>query len=90
MPSHGHDATITAVDGHTHTRNYRTGIGSGSMVTPATETTSGRNVINNAEIPNLNSAGNHTHTAVIFSTGGGTPHNNMQPYVVVNYWIRTA
>ena len=60
------------------------------MESPAVETTTGRDVSNNAGIPNLNSAGGHTHTAVISSTGGNTPHNNMQPYVVVNYWVRTA
>jgi hypothetical protein len=29
-------------------------------------------------------------TAVNQSSGGGLPHNNVQPYVVVNMWKRTA
>lgn len=36
----------------------------------------------------INSAGEHTHTFTTQSTGGGQPHNNMQPYLVVNYLIR--
>jgi microcystin-dependent protein len=30
-----------------------------------------------------------THSHVIGSTGGGQTHNNIQPYVVVNYIIKT-
>lgn len=37
-----------------------------------------------------NSAGNHTHSITINNTGGNTPHNNMQPYLVVYIFKRTA
>lgn len=33
---------------------------------------------------------NHTHTITVKNTGGGKAHNNMQPYLVVNIWKRTA
>lgn len=36
----------------------------------------------------LSSAGNHNHTFVTNAVGGGQPHNNMQPYLVVNYIIK--
>ena len=35
-------------------------------------------------------AGGHSHSCSIGSTGGGQAHNNMQPYLVVNIWKRTA
>lgn len=35
-------------------------------------------------------AGGHVHVCSIGNTGGGKAHNNMQPYLVVNIWKRTA
>lgn len=35
-------------------------------------------------------AGGHGHSCSIGNTGGDKPHNNMQPYLVVNIWKRTA
>ena len=35
-------------------------------------------------------AGDHTHIASIKNTGSGTPHNNMQPYIAVYCWLRSA
>lgn len=37
-----------------------------------------------------NEAGAHSHSCSIGNTGGGQAHNNMQPYLVVNIWKRTA
>ncbi len=34
--------------------------------------------------------GGHTHTINVGSTGSGTAHNNMPPYLAVNIWKRTA
>ena len=34
------------------------------------------------------SSGSNT-TSRLNNTGGGQAHNNLQPYVVVNYWVRT-
>lgn len=36
------------------------------------------------------SAGSHTHSIAIDNTGDGKAHNNMQPYLAVNIWKRTA
>ena len=43
-----------------------------------------------AWIGETNEAGSHSHSCSIGNTGGGQAHNNMQPYLVVNIWKRTA
>lgn len=42
----------------------------------------------NTNILKTSTSGNHTHD--ISSVGGDEPHENRQPYVVVNRWKRTA
>lgn len=37
----------------------------------------------------INASGDHAHTVTINSEGSGLPHNNMQPFLVVNYIIKT-
>lgn len=37
----------------------------------------------------VNSDGAHTHTITTDATGGGSSHNNMPPFLVVNYIIKT-
>ena len=37
---------------------------------------------------NTNASGEHTHNISIDAVGGNKPHNNMPPYLVMNYIIR--
>lgn len=105
MPSHLHatdahahtfSGTTSTNGSHSHTTasrayGYETfsweGYGVGSR-------SSGQNIV----YPPTNSAGDHTHTYSgttsnaspnTQNTGGGLAHNNLQPYIVLNYIIKT-
>lgn len=73
--SHSHG--ISATDGHVHTITMGDAGGHSHTVS-------------------VNSNGDHSHTvsvnsaiAVNQNTGGGLAHNNLQPYIVLNYIIKT-
>lgn len=71
-----------AVGGHTHYVNGTTGSG-------------GSNHIHSVDIPAFSgysggkTATNNATTATNQNTGGGGAHNNIQPYIVLNYIIKT-
>lgn len=83
MPSHNHSGSTASAGSHTHYFSYASGWGQGAdgyirmhEGTGKTKTTS--------------SSGSHSHTVSIDSAGGGSAHNNMQPYLSVYMWKRTA
>ena len=105
MPSHVHDGT-TAQDGsHSHTLslcttsvkegiqymypydynnftiimlNYQSDVSQREWYSPTDK------------ILSVNNTGNHNHSFLTNSTGLSSPHNNMQPYLAVYMWYRTA
>ena len=90
IPSHNHTGSINTAGEHTHTH-------------PGWQMKSGiRHQDGCSAIPQrgdqgdysgtytFSTAGNHTHTVTINSTGSGQPHNNLQPYISVYMWNRTA
>lgn len=87
---HNHDSATSSSDGnHTHTLTRKSGSGTSTGVVRgnATATADGT----------TDAGGTHSHTVDLpayvgnsGSTGGGTPANNLQPYLVVYMWKRTA
>lgn len=43
-----------------------------------------------SKVITIPSAGTHTHTITVNSAGSSTAHNNIQPYISVYIWRRTA
>jgi microcystin-dependent protein len=94
--SHSHTSNATGGQG-----NYGLALANGSNTVEDTDNSSGElNVwtvpgaltINNSgdhtHTLTTGSSGNHNHTVTINNTGGGQAHENMPPYVVVNYIIK--
>ena len=76
MPSHTH-----IQNGHSHGISHLFSGGAGGSQTLVTKSDDRKDTYT----PSTDSA-----TATNQNTGGGQPHNNMPPYLVVSMWIRTA
>jgi microcystin-dependent protein len=84
MPSHTHTGTTSSNGSHDHyVNNIRTtGSGTGAFAESWGGGSGNRDVRTDAQ-------GAHTHTFTTAATGGGLAHNNFQPYIVLNYIIKT-
>ncbi|WP_196606765.1 tail fiber protein [Pectinatus frisingensis] len=85
MPSHAHGGITDAQGTHNHsiTLNARRGSNGTSYAGWGADDTAGWNGTNWVD-----AAGSHGHNLAITNTGGDGAHNNMQPYIVVNYIIK--
>lgn len=87
--------SVTSTDSTDHSHNITTGIEStthnhlftGTAMTGHTHTFTGTAMGTHVHTFTGTALGTHTHT--ISNTGAGTAHNNLQPYNVVNYIIKT-
>ena len=81
MPSHNHHGWTRNNGNHSHTYN---------SITKGQDQNAGDGGGNYWNTNTTSSAGNHNHEFTTDNTGSNWSHNNIQPYIVVNRWKRTA
>ena len=85
LPAHNHTASTNTTGNHTHQFQLYGPNGDTHLNFPSDyDTNYARNKGTTL------SAGNHSHTININNTGSSQSHNNMQPYLTVYMWKRTA
>ena len=85
--SHSHTASTSSSGNHQHTiQGHRVGVGYNAAGSEAT--LNGTNPGTNNATTDV--AGSHTHSVTVDSTGSSGTNANVQPYIVVKMWKRTA
>lgn len=84
MPSHTHTGTTSVTGNHTHG-----GINNSTSSDGSTDGNVRRDGGANYNIIGFG-AGDHAHTFTTNTAGSGAAHNNLQPYIVVNYIIKLS
>lgn len=85
MPAHNHGGVTGSAGNHVHnygTRGFGTGTAGGTITSSALGMDGSGDDQNAVTQP----AGEHVH--VIPSQGAGSPHNNLQPYLILNFIIK--
>ena len=96
IPSHTHSGTTDSSGLHTHTHNANNDYPGAALTYRNSANTrvdadSGQTNEINLDYTvalTIEQAGTHTHSFTSDSTGSGGAHNNMQPFLVVNYIIK--
>lgn len=83
LPAHTHTASTNTAGDHSHTFTFGRSYESDRGVPGGGD---GDRTYTNS----TNTAGSHIHTIAISNTGNNKAHNNMQPYIGVYLWQRTA
>lgn len=78
MPAHTHPGSTSSDGDHTHS-------GGGTVIATGSGGAGPGNIVT---IGNTGTAGSHSHTVTTDSVGGGSAHNNLQPYSVLYWFIK--
>lgn len=81
MPSHNHIGTTSTDGNHTHNISGATELAAGNFIETAGAA--------DFRALSTQAAGNHNHTFTTSTKGSDNAHNNMQPFSVVNFIIKT-
>lgn len=101
MPSHGHSISISSAANHWHRSgntvptsgdyyNAYANQGYDSSGDISGHRVSGSTSGSGFKYAKTSDAGSHGHTISLGNTGSGTAQNNMQPYIGVYVWQRSA
>lgn len=94
--AHTHTASTNSTGDHTHnytcfkTAEVVYNAGGGSHIRNVGSTLATTSAGAHSHTVNIASANAHTHTVTVNNTGSGSAMNNMQPYLAVYMWKRTA
>ena len=81
----GHTLTTAEMPQHTHSSSANTATGNqGSDISPTNNVLASQA---RRELPIYAQPTNLTHLSPVANTGGGQPHENMQPFLAVNFCI---
>lgn len=86
MPSHSHSASTSSSGAHTHTVSNVWITGSGDVIVDV----SNNFPVNRSGSRTTSSSGAHTHTVSVQNAGGGDPHPNVQPSLIINKIIKAG
>jgi len=95
MPSHDHTGTTDSAGIHNHSitdpGHLHSGVpnqASTALNGASNNTGNGGNTSTAVTGISINNDGAHVHTFTTNNTGGDQPHNNLQPYITLNYIIK--
>ncbi len=85
---HSHTASSASAGEHTHTLNVNTALRSSDCCSYQFPQANGS--ANSGQMSSISTAGAHTHDITVNSAGSSGTNANLQPYVTVAMWKRTA
>lgn len=87
--AHSHTITVNNSGNHTHGIRRRVGYTNNTREASAWGVGVAYYRLNEVAQASTEASGTHSHSASAGNTGGNKPHENRQPYLVINRWQRT-